>query len=318
MYSVNIWKETVIYDELTINERQKEDKEYSVLLDGIRRRFPSKEAITQLKARVFSEPVIDKYNQLASVGKAPICLFPTRKQCDELNTQLLATLDSETVQLPGVDVIDEGAASTKWNKRAAERLKQMNRESNLTAGLEALLHLANGCRVMLRRNLSTEDGPVNGAIGTVLSVSSTSACVIVKFDNIEDPVSIMRIFCALKQFYVHRQQFPLTVFYAFTIHKSQGLSLDSAIIDLSDKVCGEGMAYVALSRVRSFSGVHLTAFSPSSIMASRSCVEEVNRLRLEFRPDLPQYKLPAGKTKRKLAGALVPKKPRREPSAKGT
>ena len=190
MYSVNIWKETVIYNELTINERQKEDKEYSVLLDGIRREFPSEEAITQLRARVFSEPVIDKYNQLASEGKAPICLFSTRKQCDELNTQLLATLDSETVQLPCVDVIDEGAASTKWNKRAAERLKQMNRDSNLTAGLEALLHLANGCRVMLRRNLSTEDGLVNGAIGTVLSVSSTSACVIVKFDNIEDPVSI--------------------------------------------------------------------------------------------------------------------------------
>ena len=320
MYSVNIWKETVIYDELTINERQKEDKEYSVLLDGIRRGFPSEEAITQLRARVFSEPVIDKYNQLASEGKAPICLIPTRKQCDELNTQLLATLDSETVQLPCVDVIDEGAASTKWNKRAAERLKQINRDSNLTAGLEALLHLANGCRVMLRRNLSTEDGLVNGAIGTVLSVSSTSACVIVKFDNIEDPVSIRRVknrFCVLKQFYVHRQQFPLTVSYAVTIHKSQGLSLDSAIIDLSDKVFGEGMAYVALSRVRSFSGVHLTAFSPTSIMASRSCVEEVKRLRQEFRPDLPQYKLPAGKTKRKLAGALVPilpKKPRREPS----
>ena len=76
------------------------------------------------------------------------------------------------------------------------------------------------------------------------------------------------------------------------------------------------MAYVALSRVRSISGVYLTAFSPSLIMASRSCVEEVNRLRKDFRLDLPQYKLPAGKTKLKLAGALVPnppKKPHREP-----
>ena len=66
------------------------------------------------------------------------------------------------------------------------------------------------------------------------------------------------------------------------------------------------MAYVALSRVRSISGVHLSAFSPSSIMASRSCVKEVNRLRQDFRPDLPQYELPAGKTKRTLTGALVP------------
>ena len=198
--------------------------QYSVLLDGIRRGFLSEKAITQLRARVFSEPVMDKYNQLASEGKAPICLVPTRKQCDELNTQLPATLDSETIQLPCVDVIDEGAALTKWNERAAERLKQM--------------------QVMLRRNLSTEDGLVNGAIGTVLNVSSTSACVIVKF---EDPVSIRRVknrFCVLKQFYVHRQQSPLTVSYAVTIHKSQGLSLDSAIIDLSDKVFGEGMGPV--------------------------------------------------------------------------
>ena len=39
MYSVNIWKETVFYDKLVINEWQKKDKEYSVLLDGIRRGF---------------------------------------------------------------------------------------------------------------------------------------------------------------------------------------------------------------------------------------------------------------------------------------
>ena len=63
------------------------------------------------------------------------------------------------------------------------------------------------------------------------------------------------------------------------------------------------MAYVALSRVRSLSGVHLTEFSADSIMASRICVEEVNRLRLTFRPDLPCYQLPPKKgVKRKMTG----------------
>ena len=61
-----------------------------------------------------------------------------KQLCDELNPQLLATLDSETVQLHCVDVIEEGAASTKQHKRAAERLKQMNHDSNLTARLEPL------------------------------------------------------------------------------------------------------------------------------------------------------------------------------------
>ena len=154
----------------------------------------------------------------------------------------------------------------------------MNKDCNLTAGLEEVIHLAVGAHVMLRRNLDTGAGLVNGAIGTVLAIRSSSR-VTVKFDNIEEPYDVKSRFCVLKNFYIHRQQFPLILAYAVTIHKSQGLSLDCAIIDLFSQVFGEGMAYVALSRVRSLSGVHLTAFSPTSIMASRTCVEEVNRLR---------------------------------------
>jgi len=52
----------------------------------------------------------------------------------------------------------------------------------------------------------------------------------------------------MKNFYVYRKQFPLILAYAVTIHKCQGLSLDCAIIDLSNQVFTAGMAYVALSR----------------------------------------------------------------------
>ena len=58
----------------------------------------------------------------------------------------------------------------------------------------------------------------------------------------------------MKTFHVYRKQFPLILAYAVTIHKCQGLSLDSAIIDLSSKVFSQGMAYVALSRVCSLNG----------------------------------------------------------------
>lgn len=56
-------------------------------------------------------------------------------------------------------------------------------------------------------------------------------------------------FIFLKSFHVYRKQLPLILSYAVTIHKCQGLSLDSAIVDLSNKVVCAGMAYVALSRV---------------------------------------------------------------------
>lgn len=65
-----------------------------------------------------------------------------------------------------IDEIDE-TSSHKWSKKAQKQLEKLNNDSNLTAGLEAELILAVGARVMLRRNIDTKQGLVNGAIGTV-------------------------------------------------------------------------------------------------------------------------------------------------------
>ena len=76
-----------------------------------------------------------------------------------------------------------------------------------------------------------------------------------------------------------------------TIHKCQGLSLDHAIVNLSDNIFCAGMAYVAMSRVRTLEGLHLTAFDPKSVIVNNSCLEEDNRLHSTFRKDLPLYEL---------------------------
>ena len=114
-------------------------------------------------------------------------------------------------------------------------------------------------------------------------------------------------FLVLKRFYVYRKQFPLILVYAVTIHKCQGLSLDCALLDLSDRIFSPGMAYVALSRVRTLNGVHLIAFDANSITVSRECLQKINRLRQLYRNDLPSYTLlPIKKctsaTKCKLSG----------------
>ena len=60
---------------------------------------------------------------------------------------------------------------------------------------------------------------------------------------------------------------------------------------------------MALSRVRSLDGLFLTAFDPQSISVSVSSLEEVNRLRKTYRPDLPLYDIPhVSRRKRKLTG----------------
>ena len=102
-------------------------------------------------------------------------------------------------------------------------------------------------------------------------------CISIKFDHANDPCDIERgksAFMVMKNYYVYRTQFPLILAYAVTIHKCQGLSLDCAIIDLSCKVFADGMAYVALSRVKSLEGLHLTSFDSHSIWVSLGCTRK--------------------------------------------
>ena len=158
---------------------------------------------------------------------------------------------------------------------------------------------------MLRRNLDTKCGLVNGAIGTITYIATSY--VKVKFDHATDEYKVEKVksrFLVLKKFYVYRKQFPLILAYAVTIHKCPGLSLDSTLMDLSDRVFSPGMAYMALSRVRTLDGVHLIVFDPDSITVSCESLQEINRLRQLFRRDLPCYALPAikNKRKRKLSG----------------
>ena len=138
-----------------------------------------------------------------------------------------------------------------------------------------------------------------------MAISATQ--ITIKFDHATDPYKIERVksaFMDMKNYYVYRTQFPLILAYAVTIHKCQGLSLDCAIIDLSSKVFSDGMSYVALSRVKTLSGLHLVAFEDTSIRVSAGCIKEINRLRSCYRSDLPHIEVPVTRkhAKRKVTG----------------
>ena len=81
-----------------------------------------------------------------------------------------------------------------------------------------------------------------------------------------------------------------------TIHKCQGLSLDCAIVDLSDNVFCAGMAHVTMSRVCTLEGLHFTELDPKLIIMNNGCLEKVNRLHSCFRKDLhSMYVIPVEK-----------------------
>ena len=281
--SVNIWKSSIKYDELTINERQKKDREFSQMLDSVRQSSPTEETVCTLQERVSDRSVPELFHDLKNSDMNPVCLFPTREQCDQVNNEMLGSLDSEIYKISCTDEVDETKSKTKWNKKATEKLEKLNKGCNNTAGLEAALKLAVGARVMLRR-IDIEAGLVNGPIGTVKAIAAR--CISVQFDHINDPCDIEKVktkFMVMKNYFVYREQFPLILAYAVTIHKCQGLSLDCAIIDLSSKVFADGMAYVALSRVKSLLVLHLIALDKDSIRVNRKSIMEINRLREMYR-----------------------------------
>ncbi len=90
-----------------------------------------------------------------------------------------------------------------------------------------------------------------------------------------------------KNIYATRRQFPLILAWAITIHKAQGLTLDSALIDLGISIFESGMAYVALSRVKSLDQLYLLDFDPSVLFCNDEAIIETNRLRNKFGIEKP-------------------------------
>jgi ATP-dependent exoDNAse (exonuclease V) alpha subunit len=66
-------------------------------------------------------------------------------------------------------------------------------------------------------------------------------------------------------------QIPLRLAWAITIHKSQGMNLDAAQIDLS-KCFIKGMGYVAISRLRSFDGLHVVGANDTAFLVNEEAI----------------------------------------------
>ncbi|CAL6301737.1 unnamed protein product [Bathycoccus prasinos] len=75
-----------------------------------------------------------------------------------------------------------------------------------------------------------------------------------------------------------RVQIPLKIAFALSIHKSQGMSLDSCFVDGS-RIFAEGQLYVALSRCRSVSGLRVRNLDPTKITASKDALDFYDHLR---------------------------------------
>lgn len=161
--------------------------------------------------------------------------------------------------------------------KAKNRLELNRLQENVLA--PEILKLKVGALVMTVKNDPMRRW-VNGSIGTVTSFN-TGGLPVVQFQN-------GGVYTIAPEEWEHTSggaslsQIPLRLAYAITVHKSQGMTLDSAEIDLSKAFVG-GMGYVALSRVRSLHTLYLLGINRRTFKVSREAqiIDKVFRERTQ-------------------------------------
>ena len=156
------------------------------------------------------------------------------------------------------------------------------------------LHLKIGAEVMCIKN-NFDKGYVNGSRGKIVGFENETSFPIVELYN-GNRVTIAPELWAIEEdgkVKASITQFPLRLAWAITIHKSQGMSLDNAEIDLRSTFT-YGMGYVAISRVRKLSGIRLVGFTKESLLVNPKILELDLELRNEsFQNELMFKKLKA-------------------------
>jgi ATP-dependent exoDNAse (exonuclease V) alpha subunit len=201
----------------------------------------------------------------------------TEEHIDEMNKRLSDQQDKDAILV------------TTVNKKADllndQRLRELEGQEHIFYGetkgnfpksgkiAPELLKLKIGARMMCLRNLR-DTNLVNGSLVDVVDISEDlntgDTLIIVKDIRDRKEYSIHKVkWESYEYLYTGRKvtktvsgeytQYPLKLAYACTIHKGQGCTWDKVVIDFDRGVFECGQAYVALSRSRTFEGIHLKA-----------------------------------------------------------
>lgn len=152
---------------------------------------------------------------------------------------------------------------------------------------EKTLELKKGCQVMFLKNDSQGTRYYNGKLGIITSIDDEHIRVRGLDDDIE--VEVQPDVWTNARYVIDKEtkeireeidgefrQYPLRLAWAITVHKSQGLTFDRAVIDVNAAFAA-GQVYVALSRLRSLDGLMLTEqLSPYSVKTDVAVTQYMN------------------------------------------
>jgi len=235
-------------------QHRQDDEELLGILNAIRAGDVRRHHAELLLAR--AEVFPDETEQLTE-------LHTTNVDIDRINEAKLETLDGDEITY---------SQMTTGSESYVENLQR-------SVLAPAALKVKKGALVMAVKN-SPERKYVNGSIGTIIDFEPYTDYPIVEFKNGKE-VSMVPDTWELRDGDKKRasiSQIPLRLAWAITVHKSQGMTLDAARIDLR-KAFVEGMGYVALSRVKNLNNLYLTGINQMALRVSEDAqtIDEVLR-----------------------------------------
>ncbi len=220
--------------------RQKKKDKLVKVLDEIREGCVSKDSLNFL---------LDSQKRELDIKVRPTKLYTHNVDVDALNKKYLSELDGQSKVF---------LAIAKGAKKYIDKLYK----SSL---LQEKLELKIGAIVMFIKN-NPEKGYINGTIGEVIGFNEVGMPIVETFSGkkITAEYDLWELENDDEKTLASISQVPLRLAWAMTVHKSQGMSLDTAEIDLS-KTFEDGQGYVALSRVRSEHGLKVKGFNEKSL-----------------------------------------------------
>ena len=237
-----VWTESAFQPVLLSTVMRTQDLEFLTVLNFIRNGIVNDAVQIYLDAHVGTGEARD----------AATRLYPHRRQAEEHNRERLEELPGH----PSAFLTQYVGKETFFD--AARKVIPI--PDTLVLKREAL--------VMMRKNdVSGGMRFVNGSLGKVRSIADDA--LVIRLLSGQEIVVGMEKFSYLNgdgEEVVAAWNFPVTLAWATTIHKAQGASLDRMIVDLA-QLWEPGQAYVALSRVKSGTGLVLERWSPTSIRA---------------------------------------------------
>lgn len=170
---------------------------------------------------------------------------------------------------------------TRKFSMSARGNKQMQQNLAKSCLSPELLELKENAMVMCTKN-NFEGGYVNGTLGRVISFDMEEGYPVIETHDGRKIVMKPSTWSIAEEGKViaEIEQVPLRLAWAITVHKSQGMSLDAAEVDLS-KAFVYGQGYVALSRVRSLKGLKMLGMSTTALQVDPKIVSFDARFKAE-------------------------------------